>query len=155
MISRQFILAETCYGELVTKFQTKYVAPPYLFSLDRQRKYVAQFFDLHSLCIILCFCSSSIHHSPRFIPLTNYATLCISWLYRHQHLLRSHVSFNKCHRLLITSRTANCHVRRMPSPDNSATNCHVRRMPWPPRTSRIHLVRRMAPFVNRVTYCHV
>ena len=56
MISCQFILAETCYGELVTKFQTKYVAPPYSFLLDRQSMcHLQSCFLLNTVNFSICF----------------------------------------------------------------------------------------------------
>ena len=56
MISRQFILAETCYGELVTKFRTKYVAPPYSFLLDRQSMcHLQSCFLLNTVNFSICF----------------------------------------------------------------------------------------------------
>ena len=84
-------------------------------------------------------------HSPlTTVQPFSYAIFCILWLCSHKHLMRSHVSFNKCHRLPINSRTATADeyhrlpiasrihlARRMPLPDNSVMNCHVRRMPSP------------------------
>ena len=96
-----------------------HVAPRHSFSLDRRRKQEVRCWGAwHNIrsalyCLVLLLTT---HHSPlyspRFNPLTRYTTLCVWGLYRHQHLLRSHVSFNKCHRLPIASRTATsdeCH----------------------------------------------
>ena len=75
-------------------------------------------------------------HSPlTTVQPSSYMTFYISWLCGNQHLLRSHVSFNKCHCRPITSQTATSdkchrlpivsqirHVQWMPSPANSITN---------------------------------
>ena len=100
--SRQFILAETCSGELFTKSQIKYVEPRGTSSLIfagqtmevRGRIFRFEFTSQFVLLIVVHSSLPPTSHgsttsSRGSTLLSSYETHCISWLYRHQHLLRS------------------------------------------------------------------